>query len=378
MAPNQALPTTYRDYRRTSGSLPRSIELHTQSLPQQLLPHEVLIRVKAVSLNWRDIAMLSGRYPTDHENAGRPCSDCAGEIAAIGDAVKDFKVGDRVSPCFNLDDLDGKQRDGEVRTLGGSVTGQAAGPGVLSEYVIFEEGVLVKVPGYLSWEEASTLPCAGVTAWTALDRPKEPEPDTAVLLQGTGGVSMFALLLCTVANITPIITSSSDAKLSSISALSPLIKGFNYKTYPDQAARVKQLTAGKGVDIVINNMGAASLIADLESLRNRHGMVSLVGMLNDQKAEWDPSALMLVLRKLARIQGIRVGSKVDFQELVEFLEEKEFTTWCYFYGPRCELIALIHNDDEDDETASADVSKMLELAKLDTGLITPSVDVMML
>ncbi|KAL1606555.1 hypothetical protein SLS60_003960 [Paraconiothyrium brasiliense] len=244
MASTQVPPTTYRAYHRTSGPLPQSIELHTEPLPHQLSPHEVLIRVKAVSLNYRDVAMLNGHYPTDHENAGRPCSDCAGEVAAIGGAVKDFKVGDR----------------------------------------------------------ASTLACAGVTAWTALRRPKEIEPDTAVLLQGTGGVSMFALLICIAANITPIISSSSDTKLSSISALSPLIKGFNYKTQPDQAAQVKQLTTGKGVDIVINNTGAASLLADLGSLRNRHGIVSLVGMLDGQKAEWDPNALMLVMKKLARIQ----------------------------------------------------------------------------
>lgn len=150
-------PKTYQAYRRTSGPTPRTIELYTETLPQHLAPHEVLIKVKAVSLNWRDIAMLNGRYPADHDNAGIPCSDCVGEVSAIGDAVANFTVGDRVCPCFNLDDLDGKQRDGEVRTLGGSVTGQAAGPGVLSEYVVFEDQVLVRVPGYLSWEEVSIL-----------------------------------------------------------------------------------------------------------------------------------------------------------------------------------------------------------------------------
>ncbi|KAJ4287637.1 hypothetical protein N0V90_012340 [Kalmusia sp. IMI 367209] len=320
---SSTLPQTYRAYRKTTGPFPRTIELYFDSIPEKISPHEVLIKVKAVSLNFRDIAMLDGRYPIDHENAGRPCSDCAGEVAAIGDAVKDFKTGDRVSPYFNLDDLDGKQRDGEVRTLGGSVTGQAAGPGVLAEYVIFEEDELVHLPDYLSWEEAATLPCAGVTAWTALGRPKEVQPDTSVLLQGTGGVSMFALLICIAANITPIITSSSDTKLFSISKLSPLVKGFNYRQHPNQAEQVKELTDGKGVDVVINNTGPASIITDLGSLRNRYGVVSVVGMLDNQKASWDPGALMLVMRKLARIQGTRVGSKLDFQELNRFLEEKQ-------------------------------------------------------
>ncbi|OAG04548.1 GroES-like protein [Paraphaeosphaeria sporulosa] len=319
----QTLPHTYRAYRKTSGPFPRTIELFSAPLLQQLAPRDVLIRVRAVALNYRDIAMLNGRYPTDHENAGLPCSDCAGEVAAIGSSVQGFQIGDRVSPCFNMDDLDGKQRDEEVRTLGGSVMGQGAGPGVLGEYVIFSEDVLVRVPKYLTWEEASTLPCAGVTAWTALGRPRDVQPDTTMLLQGTGGVSSFALFLCIAANITPIITSSSDAKLLQLASLSPLVKTFNYKTHPDQISQVKHLTDGKGVDVVINNTGVASLIADLESLRSRHGMVSMVGMLDNQKAEWEPSALMLVTRKLATIQGTRVGSKKDFQELNAFLEEKE-------------------------------------------------------
>ena len=121
-------------------------------------------------------------------------------------------------------------------------------------------------------------------------------------IAGTGGVSMFALFLCLAADITPIITSSSDAKLASIQKLSPLIKGFNYKTHPDQAGQVKQLTDGKGVDIVVNNTGAASFPADLESLRQRHGMISLVGFLEEKKADWDPNALLGLMVKCATIQ----------------------------------------------------------------------------
>lgn len=194
--------------------------------------------------------------------------------------------------------------------------------GVLAEYAVFEEDVLVHLPKHLSWEEASTIPCAGVTAWVALNRPRNIESGTSVLLQGTGGVSMFALLLCLAANITPIITSSSDAKLASIQKLSPLIKGFNYKTHLDQAGQVKQLTDGKGVDIVVNNTGAASFPADLESLRQRHGMISLVGFLEEKKADWNPNALLGLMVKCATIQGIRVGSKQDFQDVNRFLEEK--------------------------------------------------------
>lgn len=113
---------------------------------------------------------------------------------------------------------------------------------------------------------------------------------------------MFALTICVAAGIETIITSSSDEKLETIKKISPLIKGYNYKKHPDQAAQVKRLTDGTGVDLVINNTGAASIIEDLESLRSRHGTVSLVGLLGEQKASWDPNAIMLVLKKLARIQ----------------------------------------------------------------------------
>lgn len=113
---------------------------------------------------------------------------------------------------------------------------------------------------------------------------------------------MFALLLCLAANITPIITSSSDAKLAFIRKISLLVKGFNYKTDPGQAEQVKQLTDSKGVDIVVNNTGAASFPADLESLRQRHGTISLVGFLEEKKAEWDPNALLGLMVKCATIQ----------------------------------------------------------------------------
>ncbi|KAF2255106.1 GroES-like protein [Trematosphaeria pertusa] len=310
-----SLPTMYRAYRRTTGPVPRTIEPTTEHLPTKLAPNEVLLKIHAVSLNYRDIGMLNGRYPIAVPERGIPASDCAAEVAAIGSNVTQFKEGDAVSPCFNVGDLSGKERDAGSKTLG-------ADAGVLAEYTVFEEDVLVHLPKHLSWEEASTIPCAGVTAWVALNRPRNIDPDTSVLLQGTGGVSMFALLLCLAANITPIITSSSDAKLAFIRKISLLVKGFNYKTDPGQAEQVKQLTDSKGVDIVVNNTGAASFPADLESLRQRHGTISLVGFLEEKKAEWDPNALLGLMVKCATIQGIRVGSKQDFQDVNRFLEEK--------------------------------------------------------
>lgn len=145
-AANMALPTTYRAYRRTTGPLPRTIEPSIEQLPAELAPHQVLIRVHAVSLNYRDIGMLNGRYPIAVQERGIPASDCAGEVVAVGSAVQAFKIGDRVSPCFNISDIDGTQRDGVSETLGANL-------GVLAEYILMDERVLVHIPKHLSWEE---------------------------------------------------------------------------------------------------------------------------------------------------------------------------------------------------------------------------------
>ncbi|KAK4170637.1 chaperonin 10-like protein, partial [Triangularia setosa] len=171
------IPETYKAFRRTTGDLPRTIVPSTEPMVQELAPHDVLLKIHAVSLNFRDVGMLNGRYPVDVIERGIPCSDAAAEVAAIGSAVKDFAIGDHVSVNFDLGHL----------------------------YAVFEDKELVQLPKHLSWEEASTIACAGVTAWTALDNLKAPNPRSA-LLQGTGGVSLFALLICLAAGIKPIIT----------------------------------------------------------------------------------------------------------------------------------------------------------------------------
>ncbi|ORX91752.1 hypothetical protein BCR34DRAFT_581365 [Clohesyomyces aquaticus] len=312
-----SLPSTYRAYRRTSGSRPLTIIPSIETL-QSLSLSQVLIKIHAVSLNFRDIGMLDGRYPISSQERGIPCSDCAGEVAAVGTDVKRFRIGDRVSPCFNIGDLFGKERDGVSRTLGADV-------GVLGEYAVFEEEEIVRVSALLSWEEAAIIPCCGVTAWNALNRPKtgSVQPDTTALLQGTGGVSMFALQICLAAGITPIITSSQDEKLEAIEREFGVgVKGINYRTSANMIEDLRLLTDGKGVDIVVNNTGPASLMQELQCLRQKHGTISLVGFLEDKKADWDPNAMLGLMIKCARIQGIRVGSKSDFEELICFLEEK--------------------------------------------------------
>ncbi|KAK3292110.1 uncharacterized protein B0H64DRAFT_419477 [Chaetomium fimeti] len=310
-----SIPETYKAFRRTTGDLPRTITPSTEQLPRELGPHDVLLKIHAVSLNFRDVGMLNGRYPIDVIERGIPCSDAAAEVAAMGSAVKDFAIGDHVSVMFDLSNLTGFD-DEPGRALGGDVDG------VLGEYAIFEEKNIVQLPKHLSWEEGATIACAGVTAWTALDGLKAANPRSA-LLQGTGGVSLFALLICLAAGIQPIITSSSDKKLEDIQKLGADVRGLNYRTVSDQASEVKRLTDGKGVDFVVNNTGPASLPEDISFLRQRGGLVSLVGFLAGTDGDWKPSVIMGLMAKFATLKGVAVGSKEDFVDLNRFLEEKK-------------------------------------------------------
>ncbi|RSM06750.1 hypothetical protein CEP52_005597 [Fusarium oligoseptatum] len=297
-----AYPRTCRSFRRTEPPYPLSIAPSTETLPETLSPRDVVIRIHAVSLNFRDVAMLhEGRYPAPAEET----------------RWNKFSIGDHVAPIFNLTNLDGTERDTDAVALGGD------GPGVLREFAVFEDKFLVKLPQHLSWEEASTLACAGLTAWTSLDSLKNVKEDTAVLLQGTGGVSMFALLICVAAGIKPIITSSSDAKLERVKQLGRDVQGINYKKHADVAAEALRLTGGKGVDYVVNNTGPASMPYDLQALRKKYGTISFVGFLEGFEADWSPSLLLTLMSKAAKIQGIQVGSKKQFEELNRFLDEKK-------------------------------------------------------
>ncbi|KAK1783328.1 putative alcohol dehydrogenase [Copromyces sp. CBS 386.78] len=310
-----SIPETYKAFRRTTGDLPRTIRPSTEQLPRKLGPHDVLLKIHAVSLNFRDVAMLHGRYPVDVIERGIPCSDAAAEVAATGGAVKDFAIGDHVSVLFDLSNLTGCD-DEPSKALGGDVNG------VLAEYAIFEDKYIVQLPKHLSWEEAATITCAGVTAWTALDGLTAATPRSA-LLQGTGGVSLFALLICLAAGIRPIITSSSDKKLEDIRKLGPDVRTINYRTVSDQASEVKRLTDGNGVDFVVNNTGPASIPQDISFLRQRGGVVSLVGFLEGINGDWQPSAMMALMGKSAKLKGISVGSKEDYVDLIRFLAEKK-------------------------------------------------------
>ncbi|KAJ7089035.1 hypothetical protein C8R43DRAFT_1082321 [Mycena crocata] len=322
MAP-ATIPETYQLFRRTAGALPLTIEKTIEKTPT-FGSDEVLIRIHAVSLNFRDIGMLDGRYPFPIQERGIPTSDCAAEVVAVGDAAAKefgFAIGDHVAPTPMLNILTGEEDISAigVRGLGGDERG------VLCEYAVFEGKYLVKLPKNLSWEEASTLAIAGLTAWSALNMPVTASlGDKTVLLQGTGGVSLCALQICLAAGIHPIITSSSDEKLAKIRKLAPegKISTINYNTHPDWAAETKRLTGGKGADIVINNIGPSALGQDIAALAHR-GIISLVGFLAGFNENPPAMALAGLMGKNAIIKGIAVGSKIDFQNLNKFLEDND-------------------------------------------------------
>jgi NADPH:quinone reductase-like Zn-dependent oxidoreductase len=287
-----SLPTSARVYRRTEDG--KDIELSTEALPKELAPTQVLIQIHAVSLNFRDVAMLNNRYPAPTDPLGIPCSDAGATVIAVGSSVTDFVAGDHISPTFRW-----TTEDGVMRALGGDFDG------VLRDYAVFESEALVKNPEYLTHEEASLIACAGVTAWTSLaqDDWKKADKVKTALMEGTGGVSLFALLICLAKNITPIITSSSDEKLAGLQKLAPAgkeILTINYRKTPDWAEEALKLTDGQGVDALVNNVGASSMDQNFKALK-RFGTISLVGFLGGTPDKM-PDVTMQILTKSAHVQ----------------------------------------------------------------------------
>ncbi len=267
--------------------------------------HQVLIRVHAVSLNFRDLLMVKGHYNPKLALPRIPCSDGAGEIAAIGAEVHQWKVGDRVAGIFMQNWLDGRPTSQkEVGALGGDIDG------MLAEYVSLPAESVVAIPEHLTYEEAATLPCAGVTAWNAITTAGKVRPGQTVLIQGTGGVSIFALQFAKLAGARVIGTSSSDEKLARARSLG-LDAGLNYTTSPDWAPWVLEQTGGEGADLVVEVGGAGTLPQSLKAVRVG-GTVAQIGVLTGIE---EKLLIAPILHKQINIQGIYVGSKQNFVEM---------------------------------------------------------------
>ena len=266
---------------------------------------ELLIKVKASSLNYRDLMMVTGRYNPKMALPRVPNSDGVGEIVALGEGVTRFNVGDRVAVAFMPKWIDGEATPAIAKSaLGGVVDG------MLSEYVAIDAEAVVKIPEHLSDEEAATLPCAAVTAWNALVEVGRLKAGDTVMVQGTGGVSIFALQFAKMFGAKVIATSSSDEKIKRLKELGA-DETINYKETPDWDKRVLELTNKTGVDIVVEVGGAGTLNKSLGSVR-MGGTVSLIGALTGGSGEINTT---LILMKGIRVQGIFVGSRVMFEAM---------------------------------------------------------------
>ncbi len=266
-------------------------------------PGQVLVRVRATSLNYRDLMTLKGTYSRNPRLPMIPLSDGAGEVAEVGPGVTKFRPGDRVAGCFMPAWADGPPTEAAGRSaLGGAVDG------MLAELVALPEAGVVPTPAHLSDEEAATLPCAAVTAWNALFEGSPLRSGQTVLVQGTGGVSIFALQLARLAGARVIATSSSDAKLARVRELGAS-DGINYRTTPDWDVAVRNLTEGLGVDHVVEVGGGGTLPRSIKAVRVG-GQVSLIGVLT--AGEVDPRPLLM---KSVRLQGIYVGSRAMFERM---------------------------------------------------------------
>lgn len=280
-------------------------------------PEEILLRMQAASVNFRDYLMVEGKYNPRQPLPLVPCSDGVGEVVGWGPGAEEvapwLRGGDRVMPIFVQGWLGGRPHREAVRTtLGGPLDG------TLSELMTVRAEGVVPVPGHLSDEEAATLPCAAVTAWNALTWAAEPpiRAGDTVLVLGTGGVSIFALQLAGLLGARVIVTSSSDEKLARARELGAW-EGVNYRDVPDWGRRVRELT-GEGVDLVVEVGGGETLPQSLQAVR-AGGTVALIGVLAGRPAELDVASILM---RRVRVQGVLVGSRSDFEAMNRAIDHR--------------------------------------------------------
>ncbi|MBC7801528.1 MAG: NAD(P)-dependent alcohol dehydrogenase [Gemmatimonadaceae bacterium] len=282
-----------------TGTIPR---LQAVELAEPVAgPGQVVVAVQAASLNYRDVMQAKG-------NVGLiPLSDGAGVIESLGSGVAGWAPGDRVVIAF----MPGWTEGGFTAAKQASSLGGNGVDGVLAERIAVPAGAVVRIPDTMTFEQAATLPCAGVTAWAALFERRPVQPGETVLLLGTGGVSIFALQLAKAAGARVIITSSSDEKLGRARTLGA-DESINYRTTPDWAAAVLARTDGLGADLAVDVGGPGTLNATLNAVRH-DGRISLMGVLTGFGGEIDTAA---ILRKRITLQGIYVGSAAMLAALV--------------------------------------------------------------
>ncbi|KAL0580439.1 hypothetical protein V5O48_001592 [Marasmius crinis-equi] len=301
-----SIPKTTREYFLKEIGSYQNLTLRETPL-QPPKSFEVLVKIRAVSLQFRDVVVAKGSYKVGPPPELVPCSDSAGEIVAVGEDVKGWKKGDRVCANFNADHIAGDLTYEISRTgHGGQVHG------VLTQYKVFQPHSLVRIPDHLSFEEAATLPCAALTAYNALWGPVPLKPGDTILVQGTGGVSIFALQFAVASGANVIATSSSDEKLKIAQKLGAkhLI---NYKKTPDWDKEVLKVTNGRGVDHIVEVGGPGTLAKSMNAVRY-HGWIHTIGFVSGEGSGLE-NLILQTISKAFSIRGIYIGSVAQFEDM---------------------------------------------------------------
>jgi NADPH:quinone reductase-like Zn-dependent oxidoreductase len=292
-----------KSYHANLGAGIEGIVLRTHDRPVPG-PHQILVHVRAASLNYRELSILRGYYPLPINPDVILASDGAGEVVAVGENVTRAKVGDRIAAAIFPHWIDGPFGLEYSAQLGGSLDG------MLTEYALLPEDSAVHIPDHLSFEEAGTLPCAAVTAWNALCGSVPLLPGQTVLTLGSGGVSLFALQLAKLFGARVIATTSSADKAERLKALGA-DEVINYRTAPDWHVAVRGLTGGRGADVVVEVGGAGTLEKSLKATATE-GQISVVGSLSKETSTIDAGAISATVVKMHRIA---VGSRAQFNSM---------------------------------------------------------------
>ena len=315
------VPTTTAQWTIRAKDGLDGLKLDRHAPIQPLGPMACLVKIAAVSLNYRDVAIPTGKYPLYFNDSIVPTSDGAGTVVAVGDNVRLHRIGDKVCTLFNQGHQSGRVTPAIRKTTLGSAV-----DGPLRHYAVYEETGLVPAPKTLSLLEAAALPCAAVTAWNALyglsDR--AVQRGDVVLTQGTGGVSLFAAQIAISAGATVIATTSSDRKAEQLEKLG-VHHIINYKTNPNWGETAKQLAAGEGVDHIIEVGGETTIAQSLIAIRSE-GVISMIGFLGGLDKPKDASqqhGFGDFFRAVAIMRSVFIGSKEQFVAMNKFIDEND-------------------------------------------------------
>lgn len=287
-------------------------DLCDESLPTPG-PRDVLIKVYAASLNYRDTVLLKGEYPVPTKENGIPVSDGAGEVIAVGTDVTRIAKGDRVAVGCTTNWIAGPFTPEYMSTSVGFMV-----DGLLAEYATFNEDALVRIPSYMPYVEAASLPCAAVTAWTALNKVEPLQPGQTVLVQGTGGVSLFGLQFAKIFGARVLAITSSDEKAAKLKDLGADAV-VNYSTAPDWDQEILALTGGKGVDKVLEIAGEKTIVKSAASTKIT-GTIVVIGFASGFGGGLPPADILL--RSLT-VTGSMIGSRVEFEAMLQAMDRHQ-------------------------------------------------------